>query len=78
MSCHLSKSDITHVCYVSKMTWHNRLGHPSDQVLLVLKDHVDFSDSNSSPCEVCHKAKQVCEPFLLVTIKLHLLVTLSI
>ncbi|KAI3520153.1 hypothetical protein L1887_09386 [Cichorium endivia] len=52
-------------CYVSKLTWHNRLGHPSDQVLRVLKDSLGYDDGNILPCDVCHKAKQTREPFSL-------------
>ncbi|GJZ46008.1 putative RNA-directed DNA polymerase [Tanacetum coccineum] len=51
-------------CNVSKCLWHNRLGHPADQVLSVLKNKIDLSDMDSGgPCEVCHKAKQTREPF---------------
>ncbi|GJT45562.1 hypothetical protein Tco_0954277 [Tanacetum coccineum] len=39
------------------------LGHPSDQVLVVLKDRIkDLSNISSGPCDVCHKAKQTREP----------------
>ncbi|KAJ0519932.1 putative RNA-directed DNA polymerase [Helianthus annuus] len=43
--------------------WHSRLGHPSDQVLAVLKGCLDVKTLDHGPCEVCHKAKQVRVPF---------------
>ncbi|GJY52425.1 putative RNA-directed DNA polymerase [Tanacetum coccineum] len=49
------------VCHVSKDVWHNRLGHPANQVLLLLKRSLNLN--HESPCEVCHKAKQIREPF---------------
>ncbi|GKC39292.1 ribonuclease H-like domain-containing protein [Tanacetum coccineum] len=48
---------------MSKCLWHNRLGHIVDQVLQVLKDKIGLKDFESSPCDVCHKAKQTREPF---------------
>ncbi|GJR02153.1 putative ribonuclease H-like domain-containing protein [Tanacetum coccineum] len=46
--------------------WHNRLGHHSDQVLYVLKDRLSSGKpTHIIPCETCHHAKQVREPFLL-------------
>nr|XP_043620989.1 uncharacterized protein LOC122592753 [Erigeron canadensis] len=53
----LSNNTLGNTC--STNIWHNRLGHPADQVLNVLKLKLD----NSSPCEVCLKAKHVREPF---------------
>ncbi|GJS39240.1 ribonuclease H-like domain-containing protein, partial [Tanacetum coccineum] len=51
-------------CNLSKCLWHNRLGHPSDQVLGILKDKLLVENINShGPCEVCHKAKQTRESF---------------
>ncbi|KAI3521421.1 hypothetical protein L1887_10887 [Cichorium endivia] len=61
VSCNNSSS--LAVCYVSKMTWHQRLGHPSDQVLGVLKNKLSLGNDRLSLCEVCHKAKQTREPF---------------
>ncbi|GKC73143.1 ribonuclease H-like domain-containing protein [Tanacetum coccineum] len=50
-------------CLVSKCMWHNRLRHPANQVLSVLKDNIDLKGFQSSePCEV---AKQTKDPFLL-------------
>ncbi|KAJ0547538.1 putative RNA-directed DNA polymerase [Helianthus annuus] len=43
--------------------WHSRLGHPSDQVLAVLKGCLDIKTLDHGPCEICHKAKQVRVPF---------------
>ncbi|GJQ93956.1 putative RNA-directed DNA polymerase [Tanacetum coccineum] len=49
---------------VSNCIWHNRLGHPADQVLEVLKHKIkDVNQTNSGPCDICHKAKQTREPF---------------
>lgn len=36
-------------CYVSKHVWHNRLGHPGDQALVVLKDRLQFSNGPLPP-----------------------------
>nr|GEV87798.1 putative reverse transcriptase, RNA-dependent DNA polymerase, Gag-polypeptide of LTR copia-type [Tanacetum cinerariifolium] len=42
----------------------NRLGHPSDQVLNILKTKLDFEkDIKDNVCDVCHKAKQIRDPF---------------
>ncbi|KAM0007349.1 putative RNA-directed DNA polymerase [Helianthus debilis subsp. tardiflorus] len=49
--------------YVKANLWHSRLGHPSDQVLAVLKDHFDVKSIEHGPCDVCHRAKQVRVPF---------------
>ncbi|GJT06568.1 putative RNA-directed DNA polymerase, partial [Tanacetum coccineum] len=52
------------VCCLSKCIWHNRLGHPADQVLSILKNKLDFEkDNTDNVCDVCHKAKQTREPF---------------
>nr|GEY91040.1 ribonuclease H-like domain-containing protein [Tanacetum cinerariifolium] len=41
-----------------------KLGHHADQVLSILGTKVGFSkNSQRSPCEICHKAKQTREPF---------------
>ncbi|GJW59684.1 ribonuclease H-like domain-containing protein [Tanacetum coccineum] len=56
-------NSIVDTCVVSKCLWHNRLGHPADQVLKVLKDKINIEDIGSGPCDVCHKAKQTREPF---------------
>ncbi|GKE65429.1 ribonuclease H-like domain-containing protein, partial [Tanacetum coccineum] len=54
------------VCYVSKELWHCRLGHPANQVLLVLSDKIGFKSGNHvCACDIYHKAKQTKEPFLL-------------
>ncbi|GJX86646.1 ribonuclease H-like domain-containing protein [Tanacetum coccineum] len=50
--------------HVSKMLWHNRLGHPADQVLSVLKKDLNIADNTSVPmCEIYQRAKQTREPF---------------
>ncbi|GJT21609.1 ribonuclease H-like domain-containing protein [Tanacetum coccineum] len=52
------------VCHVSKEVWHNRLGHPANQVLKLLKTSLNLSNiDHNSPCEVSHKAKQTRDPF---------------
>ncbi|KAM0022876.1 putative RNA-directed DNA polymerase [Helianthus debilis subsp. tardiflorus] len=43
--------------------WHSRLGHPSDQVLAILKDNMGVKIVEHSPCEVYHRSKQVRVPF---------------
>ncbi|KAJ0441169.1 putative RNA-directed DNA polymerase [Helianthus annuus] len=48
---------------VQSFTWHSRLGHPSDQVLAVLKQSLNMSSSEHGPCDICHRAKQVRVPF---------------
>ncbi|KAJ0454457.1 putative RNA-directed DNA polymerase [Helianthus annuus] len=49
--------------YVRANMWHSRLGHPSDQVLAVLRDQFGVNSIEHGPCEVCHRAKQVRVPF---------------
>ncbi|GJY74735.1 ribonuclease H-like domain-containing protein [Tanacetum coccineum] len=54
----IGKSNVVMYFNVSKLLWHNRLGHPSDQVLFVLHQDLDISKSSTiSVCEVCHRAK---------------------
>ncbi|GKD04394.1 putative RNA-directed DNA polymerase [Tanacetum coccineum] len=51
-------------CYVSKDIWHNRLGHPANQVINLLKGTLNLNHiKNDLPCDVCHKAKQSRESF---------------
>lgn len=60
----IEKCNNATVCYVSINTWHNRLGHPSNQVLNVLKESLNINgELNTNPCKVCHKAKQPRDPF---------------
>ncbi|KAI3781841.1 hypothetical protein L2E82_11867 [Cichorium intybus] len=49
-------------CFISKFTWHRRLGHPADQVLNVLRSQLCLDNGSLSPCEVCFKAKQTRVP----------------
>ncbi|GKE78090.1 ribonuclease H-like domain-containing protein [Tanacetum coccineum] len=52
------------MCFTSKSLWHTRLGHPSDQVVDMLQNELNFTkDSKVSPYDICHKAKQTREPF---------------
>ncbi|GKD64990.1 ribonuclease H-like domain-containing protein [Tanacetum coccineum] len=49
---------------LSKDLWHNRLSHPADQVLTVLKSDLNLPKKTKvSVCETCHRAKQTREPF---------------
>lgn len=50
-------------CFVAKITWHSRLGHPAEPALNVLKESLQFSSDILPPCDVCHKAKQTRETF---------------
>jgi len=51
------------VCFVSKFTWHSRLGHPAEKALKLLKSSLGYSSDESPPCDICHRAKQTREPF---------------
>nr|GEW04846.1 ribonuclease H-like domain-containing protein [Tanacetum cinerariifolium] len=52
------------ICHVPKDVWHNRLGHPDNHVLKLLKESLNLSNiDHNSPYEVCHKAKQTRESF---------------
>ncbi|GJS68950.1 putative reverse transcriptase domain-containing protein [Tanacetum coccineum] len=56
--------NLSAVCFISKSMWHTRLGHPSDQAINMLQQELNFTkDSHVSPCDICHKAKQIREPF---------------
>lgn len=51
-------------CYLSKFSWHNRPGHPAEPVMEILKTKLNFDKNETiTPCEICHKAKQIREPF---------------
>lgn len=49
--------------FISKITWHNRVGHPIDQALNVLTSVLNFDNESVMTCEVCYKAKQTRESF---------------
>nr|GEU38285.1 hypothetical protein [Tanacetum cinerariifolium] len=52
------------VCFLSKQTWHCRLGHPADQVRDVFKSTINFDNKESDlMCNTCQTAKQTREPF---------------
>jgi len=42
--------------------WHQRLGHPSPQVISLLLDYLGVSDNyfnnKNRPCDICFRAKQ--------------------
>ncbi|GKA00700.1 ribonuclease H-like domain-containing protein [Tanacetum coccineum] len=60
----IGQSNMIMSFHVSKLLWHNRLGHPAGQVLFVLKKDLNISDNTTVPmCEVCQMAKQTREPF---------------
>ncbi|GKE21968.1 ribonuclease H-like domain-containing protein [Tanacetum coccineum] len=62
--CFVGKSNVVMSFHVSKLLWHNRLGHSDDQVLSVLKNDLSISKNSSVPmCEVCHRAKQTRKPY---------------
>nr|GEY07973.1 ribonuclease H-like domain-containing protein [Tanacetum cinerariifolium] len=64
LNCKTSVECPASICYVSKNLWHQRLGHPADQVLDALETKLLFdSNPTTSLCEVYHKAKQTREPF---------------
>ncbi|XP_074306293.1 uncharacterized protein LOC141641533 [Silene latifolia] len=43
--------------------WHNRLGHPSEQIIKLLPFLRNKEHSLSKPCEVCHRAKHIRSSF---------------
>ncbi|GJX41688.1 ribonuclease H-like domain-containing protein [Tanacetum coccineum] len=50
--------------FASKQNCGDWLGHPSDQAIYMLQQDLNFTkDSDVSPCDICHKAKQTREPF---------------
>ncbi|GJU46605.1 ribonuclease H-like domain-containing protein [Tanacetum coccineum] len=66
-ACNIVSIKCISSCYVSKTLWHQRPGHPADQVLDVLKSTLNL-DSQYVYDHLCHtwnKAKQTREPFLL-------------
>ncbi|XP_052625052.1 uncharacterized protein LOC128132492 [Lactuca sativa] len=76
-----SVNNSTSICCVSKLIWHNKLGHPSDQALSSLKNKLKFGNEVLPPCDICHKAKQTRESFPVsqfVTSKLGELVHLDV
>ncbi|GKD90938.1 ribonuclease H-like domain-containing protein [Tanacetum coccineum] len=59
LNCKTSLDYSKPICYVSKSLWHQRLGHPADQVLDALKTKPLFDiNPTTSPCEVCHISKK--------------------
>ncbi|GJT68579.1 ribonuclease H-like domain-containing protein [Tanacetum coccineum] len=58
------QSNVVMSFHVSKLLWHNKLGHHTDQVLSVLKKDLNIFDNTSViACEICQRAKQTKEPF---------------
>ncbi|GKD76086.1 ribonuclease H-like domain-containing protein, partial [Tanacetum coccineum] len=66
-ACKIVSNNCIASSFVSKTLWHQRLGHPADQVLDVVKTTLNLdSHSNSDHlCDTCNKAKQTREPFAL-------------
>ncbi|GJX92140.1 ribonuclease H-like domain-containing protein [Tanacetum coccineum] len=64
-ACKIVSNNCISSCFVSKSLWHQRLGHPSDQVLDVLKTYLNLDSQTASDhlCDTCNKAKQNREPF---------------
>nr|GEZ73193.1 ribonuclease H-like domain-containing protein [Tanacetum cinerariifolium] len=57
----IGQSNMVMTFHFSKVMWHNRLGHPANQVF---KKDLNISDNSSvSLCEICQRAKQTKEPF---------------
>ncbi|GJZ89637.1 ribonuclease H-like domain-containing protein, partial [Tanacetum coccineum] len=48
-------------CFISKILWHQRLGHPVDLVLDAL--NLDSHSTSDHLCDTCNKAKPTREPF---------------
>ncbi|GKC99172.1 ribonuclease H-like domain-containing protein, partial [Tanacetum coccineum] len=64
-ACKIVSNNCIASCFVSKPLWHQRLGHPADQVLDALKTTLNLDSHSTSDhfCETCNKAKQTREPF---------------
>ncbi|GKC27404.1 ribonuclease H-like domain-containing protein, partial [Tanacetum coccineum] len=61
---HVLRIDSLLKCQVGTSSEKDRLGHPADQVLSILKNDIDLKGNFSSePCDVCHRAKHTREPF---------------
>nr|GEV27468.1 hypothetical protein [Tanacetum cinerariifolium] len=65
--CKIISNNCIATCYVSRSLWHQRLGHPADQVLSVLNKNLNLDSQSVSDhlCDICNKAKQSREPFSL-------------
>lgn len=60
-------SETSPVNATSVQIWHNRLGHPSNKVLALLRDHLQYKGhdlQNIDPCYICPLAKQKRLPFI--------------
>ncbi|GJQ90578.1 ribonuclease H-like domain-containing protein [Tanacetum coccineum] len=64
-ACKIVSNNCIAFCFVSKPLWHQRLGHPTDQVLDALKTTLNLDSYSTSDhlCETCNKAKQTRELF---------------
>ncbi|GKB17266.1 putative RNA-directed DNA polymerase, partial [Tanacetum coccineum] len=66
-ACKIVSNNRISTCFVSKTPWHQRLGHPADQVLDALKTSLNLDSQSTSDhlCDTCNKAKQTRESFSL-------------
>ncbi|GJU06396.1 ribonuclease H-like domain-containing protein [Tanacetum coccineum] len=64
-ACKIISNNSIVTCFVSKTLWHQRLGHPADQVLDVLKTTLNLNSHSTSDhlYDTCNKAKQTRELF---------------
>ncbi|GJX40295.1 ribonuclease H-like domain-containing protein [Tanacetum coccineum] len=64
-ACKIISNNYIVTCFVSKTLWHQRLGHPTDQVLDALKTTLNLYSHSTFDhlCDTCNKAKQTREPF---------------
>ncbi|GJV92569.1 ribonuclease H-like domain-containing protein [Tanacetum coccineum] len=64
-ACKIVSNNFIASCFISKTLWHQRLGHPADQVLNVLKTTLNLDSPSTSDrlCDTCNKAKQTRKPF---------------
>nr|GEY54597.1 hypothetical protein [Tanacetum cinerariifolium] len=66
-ACKIISNSCIASCYVSKTMWRQRLGHPADSLLDVLKTVINLDSHYASDhlCDTCNKAKQTRESFSL-------------
>ncbi|GJU76308.1 ribonuclease H-like domain-containing protein [Tanacetum coccineum] len=64
-ACKIVSNNCISTCFVSQTLWHQRLGHPANQVLDALKTSLNLDSHSTSDhlCDTCNKAKQTRESF---------------
>ncbi|GJW83459.1 putative RNA-directed DNA polymerase [Tanacetum coccineum] len=64
-SCKIVSNNCIASCFVFNTLWHQRLGHPADQVVNALKTtlNLDSHSTYNHLYNTCNKAKQTREPF---------------